>query len=88
MSTEKHFCVEQLEDGQYAVHEKGAKRVGKIVDTQRKAIDTVHELNPDNREKDALRRKPGRSEIAGSAQLRQPKSQLSLQPATDPRRES
>jgi hypothetical protein len=64
MSTEKHFCVEQLEDGQYAVHAKGAKRASKIVDTKRKFVNAVHELDPDNLARDALRRKPGRSEIS------------------------
>ena len=64
MSTEKHFCVEQLEDGQYALHAKEAKRVSKIVDAQSKAVDPIHVLEPDNLAKDALRRKPGSSAIS------------------------
>jgi hypothetical protein len=64
VSTEKHFCVEQLEDGQYAIHAQGAIRASKIMDTQRKVIDAVHEVDPDNLEKDALRRKPARSEVS------------------------
>ena len=49
MSTDKHYFVEQTDDGRYAVRAKGAERASDILDTQRDAIDRVQELNPNDR---------------------------------------
>ncbi|HEV2379015.1 MAG TPA: DUF2188 domain-containing protein [Terriglobia bacterium] len=49
MSTNKHYYIEQREDGRYAVTPKGSDRAAEIVDTQREAIERVKELNPDDR---------------------------------------
>lgn len=49
MSTDKHYFVEQTDDGRYAVRAKGSARASDILDTQREAIERVKELNPDDR---------------------------------------
>jgi hypothetical protein len=48
MSTPKHYFVEQTDDGRYAVRAKGSQRASDILDTERAAIDRVHELNPND----------------------------------------
>jgi hypothetical protein len=49
MSTDKHYFIEQTDDGRYAVRAKGSERASDILDTQREAIGRVKELNPDDR---------------------------------------
>ena len=49
MSNDKHYFVEQTDDGRYAVRAKGSERASDILDTQREAIERVKELNPDDR---------------------------------------
>jgi uncharacterized protein YdaT len=49
MSTDKHYFVEQTDDGRYAVRAKGADRASDILDTQRAAINRAKELNPNDR---------------------------------------
>lgn len=49
MSTEKHYFIEQTDDGRYAVRGKGSQRASDILDTQREAIERAKELNPDDR---------------------------------------
>jgi uncharacterized protein YdaT len=49
MSTGKHYFIEQTGDGRYAVRAHGAERASEVLDTQRDAIDRVHELNPYDR---------------------------------------
>ena len=48
MSTGKHYFVEQTDDGRYAVRAKGSNRASDVLNTQREAIDRVHELNPND----------------------------------------
>lgn len=54
MPTEKHYVVEQLEDGQYAVRAIRSNHAGFMLQTQREANDRVSDLNPD-RSVDALK---------------------------------
>ena len=49
MSTDKHYFVEQTENGRYAVRAKGSLRASDVLDTQRAAIDRAKELYPDDR---------------------------------------
>jgi len=49
MSTGKHYFVEQMDDGRYAVRAKGSQRASDILDTQRAALNRVKELNPSDR---------------------------------------
>ena len=46
MATDKHYFIEQNEDGRYTTTAKGAGRASGIFDTQRKAIDYAKQLNP------------------------------------------
>lgn len=48
MPTNKHYYIEQKEDGRYSITPKGSDRAAEIVDTQREAIERVKELNPDD----------------------------------------
>jgi predicted XRE-type DNA-binding protein len=48
MATRKHYFVEQTEDRRYAIRAKGSTCASEIRDTQREAIDRVHELNPND----------------------------------------
>jgi len=49
MPTDKHYFIEQTEDGRYAVRGKGSDRASGVFDTQHEAIDHAHELNPNDR---------------------------------------
>jgi hypothetical protein len=48
VSTEKHYFIEQTDDGRYAVRAKG-QRASAIVNTQREAVELVKQLNPNDR---------------------------------------
>ena len=46
MSTNKHYYVEQTDDGRYAVRGERSDRASGVFDTQREAIEHAKELNP------------------------------------------
>jgi hypothetical protein len=45
MSTGKHYFLEQMPDGRYAVRAKGAQEASGIFSTQQEAIHRIEELN-------------------------------------------
>jgi hypothetical protein len=45
MSTRKHYFVEQMPDGRYALRAKGAQEASGIFPTQQDAIERIEELN-------------------------------------------
>jgi hypothetical protein len=49
MPTDKHYFIEQREDGRYAATAKGAVRASGLFNTQKEAIKFVRELNPNDR---------------------------------------
>ena len=49
MTTDKHYFIEQTEDGRYAVRAKGSERASKITNTQKQAEAVVKKLNPDDK---------------------------------------
>jgi hypothetical protein len=48
MSTDKHYFIEQMKDGRYAIRPKGSERAAGTFDTQREAIERANQLNPDD----------------------------------------
>lgn len=49
MSTEKHYFIEEKNEGKFAVRARGAWRAQKVVDTQRAAKQVVKSLNPNDK---------------------------------------
>lgn len=47
--TDKHYFVEQNDDGKFAVRAKGSDRASSLHDTQAEAIAEVKRLNPSDR---------------------------------------
>ncbi len=48
MSTDKHYFIEQNEEGKYAVYAKGSDRASAVMDTQKEAIAHAKDLNPND----------------------------------------
>lgn len=48
MSTEKHYFIEEKNEGKFAVRARGSWRANKVVETQKEATQLVKELNPND----------------------------------------
>ena len=48
MSTDKHYFIEQNDEGKFTTKAKGADRASGVFDTQKEAIDYAKELNPND----------------------------------------
>lgn len=48
MSTEKHYFIEEKNEGKYAVRARGSWRANKVVDSQNAAKQLVKTLNPND----------------------------------------
>lgn len=46
MSTEKHYFIEEKDEGKFAVRARGSWRAHKVVETQKAAKELVRTLNP------------------------------------------
>lgn len=67
MATDKHYFIEQTEDGKFAVRAKGSKRASALAETQEEAIRAAKRLNPnDNPDVERIRNR----EQAGRDQWR------------------
>jgi hypothetical protein len=48
VSVDKHYFIEETEDGRFAIRAKGSERASDIFNTQAEAIGRVRELNSDD----------------------------------------
>lgn len=48
MSTEKHYFIEEKDEGKFAVRARGAWRANKLVETEEAAEELVKSLNPND----------------------------------------
>ena len=46
MATDKHYFVEENEEGKFAVRATGSKRASALVNTQQEAVRTAKRFNP------------------------------------------
>jgi hypothetical protein len=49
MATAKHYFIERRDDGHFAATAKGGQRASGLFDTQKRAIEFVREVNPNDR---------------------------------------
>ncbi|HEY2471139.1 MAG TPA: hypothetical protein VGI45_25325 [Terracidiphilus sp.] len=49
MSTEKHYFIEEKDEGKFAVRARGSWRANKVVETQKAARQLVKTLNPNDK---------------------------------------
>lgn len=49
MATDKHYFIEQNDNGKFTTTAKGASRASGVFKTQREAIDYAKQLNPDDK---------------------------------------
>lgn len=49
MTTDKHYFIEENEDGKFAVRAKGSHRASGLCDTQKQAEELVERLNPNDK---------------------------------------
>jgi hypothetical protein len=49
MTTDKHYFIEENEDGKFAVRAKGSKRASGLRNTQKQAEALVKKLNPNDK---------------------------------------
>ena len=49
MTTDKHYFIEENDDGRFAVRAKGSQRASGLRDTQKQAEELVKRLNPDDK---------------------------------------
>ena len=49
MSTEKHYFIEEKDQGKFAVRARGSWRANKVVETQKAAKQLVRALNPNDK---------------------------------------
>lgn len=49
MSTEKHYFIEEKDEGKFAVRARGSWRANKVVETQSAAKQLVKTLNPNDK---------------------------------------
>jgi hypothetical protein len=48
VGTDKHYFIEQNDDGKYAVRAKGSERASALLDTEAQAIRKAKQFNPDD----------------------------------------
>lgn len=48
MSTEKHYFIEEKDQGKFAVRARGSWRANKVVETQKAAKQLIKTLNPND----------------------------------------
>jgi len=65
MSTEKHYLIEEKEEGKFAVRARGSWRANKVVDTREAAENLAKSLNPNDEPELSL---PRRDENADTSE--------------------
>ncbi|MBS1804908.1 MAG: hypothetical protein JST28_16235 [Acidobacteria bacterium] len=64
MSTEKHYLIEEKEEGKYAVRARGSWRANKVLDSKEAAEYLAKSLNPNDQPELSL---PRSNETAGTS---------------------